>query len=66
MTTMEIVDNVFMLAAPGAMDAGLTDCLFWGSLAVSLILAVAAVFPVNCRLIGRGEGHAPVQAHHGC
>ena len=34
--TMEIVDNAIMLAIPGAMDAGLTSPLFWGSLAVAL------------------------------
>ena len=66
MTTMEIVDNVFMLVIPGAMDAGLTDSLFWVSLAISLVLAGAAAFPVNRWLIARGKGHALVHAHHGC
>ena len=32
---MEIVDNAIMLLIPGAMDAGLTNLLFWGSLAVA-------------------------------
>jgi hypothetical protein len=31
---MEIVDNALMLAIPGAMTAGLSSPLFWGSLAV--------------------------------
>src|SRR6476659_6536 len=31
--TMEVVDNAVVLAVPGAMEAGLTDALFWGSLA---------------------------------
>ena len=31
-TVMEIVDNAIMLLIPGAMAAGLTDPLFWGSL----------------------------------
>jgi len=66
MTTMEIVDNFFMLVIPGAMDAGLTDGLFWSSLGISLILAGAAAFPVNRWLIARGQGHALVHAHHGC
>ena len=66
MTTMEIVDNFFMLVIPGAMDAGLTDGLFWGSLGISLVLAGAAAFPVNRWLIARGQGHALVHAHHGC
>ena len=29
-TIMEMVDNAIMLGIPGAMDAGLTDWLFWG------------------------------------
>ena len=66
MTTMEIVDNFFMLIIPGAMDAGLTDALFWSSLGLSLVLAGAAAFPVNRWLIARGKGHALVHAHHGC
>ena len=62
---MEVVDNAVMLAVPGAMDAGLADPLFWASLAVSLLVAAAAAFPVNRWLIARGRGHAVVHAHHG-
>lgn len=64
MTTMELVDNAFMVMIPGAMDAGLSDPLFWGSLALSLILAGVAAFPVNRWLIARGKGHALVHGHH--
>src|SRR5438132_6875983 len=63
-TTMEIVDNIVVLAVPGAMDAGLGDVLFWGSLALSLALAFVAAFPVNRWLIGRGLGHAVVHSTH--
>jgi hypothetical protein len=63
-TVMEIVDNATILLVPGAMDAGLTDVLFWASLGVSLILAWFAAFPVNRWLIARGQGHARVMAHH--
>ena len=63
-TIMELVDNAIMLVIPGAMEAGLADLLFWGSLVVSLILAGAAAFPVNRWLIARGKGHALVHAHH--
>src|SRR3954468_22250394 len=45
--TMEIVDNAVVLAVPGAMDVGLTDALFWGSLVVSLVVAFAITVPVN-------------------
>ena len=34
--TMEVVDNLVILIVPGAMDAGLDDLLFWGSLAFAL------------------------------
>lgn len=64
MATMEFVDNAIMLVIPGAMEAGLADPLFWGSLAISLILAGTAAFPVNRWLIARGKGHALVHAHH--
>src|SRR4029079_2293097 len=33
-TTMEIVDNAFILIVPGAIAAGLSDSLFWWSLIV--------------------------------
>lgn len=63
-TIMEIVDNSLMLAIPGAMSAGLASPLFWGSLAVSLVVAGAAAYPVNRWLIARGRGHALAHAHH--
>jgi len=61
---MEVVDNAIMLLIPGAMDAGLTNLLFWGSLAAALVIAGAVAYPVNRRLIARGKGHALVHAHH--
>ena len=57
---MELVDNAIMLLIPGAMDAGLGNLLFWGSLAVALLIAGAVAFPVNRWLIDRGKGHAVV------
>ena len=63
-TIMEIVDNGVMLAIPGAMDAGLGAPLFWIALAVSLLIAGAAAYPVNRWLISRGNGHAVVHVHH--
>jgi hypothetical protein len=59
-TTMEIVDNAIVLAVPGALDAGLGDLLFWGSLAFALVIAGAFAVPVNRHLIARGKGHAVV------
>ena len=61
---MEIVDNAIILVIPGAMEAGLTDLLFWGSLAGALLVAGVAAYPANRWLIARGRGHAVVHAHH--
>jgi hypothetical protein len=61
---MEVVDNAIMLLIPGAMDAGLANVLFWGSLATALLIAGAVAYPVNRHLIRRGRGHAVVHAYH--
>ncbi|HVE53549.1 MAG TPA: DUF4396 domain-containing protein [Ramlibacter sp.] len=61
---MEMVDNALMLAIPGAMDAGLASPLFWGALAVALVVAGAAAFPLNRWLISRGKGHALAHGPH--
>jgi hypothetical protein len=63
-TTMEIVDNLFILIVPGAIAAGLGDALFWWSLLVGLLIAGAVAYPVNRWLLARGRGHAVVHAHH--
>ena len=63
-TVMEIMDNAFILAVPGAIDAGLGDALFWWSLLVSLAVAFLITVPVNRWLIARGRGHAVVHAYH--
>ena len=62
---MEVVDNAIMLVIPGAMDAGLGDGRFWGSLALALAVAWVAAFPVNRWLIAQGRGHAVVHHHMG-
>jgi hypothetical protein len=63
-TVMEIMDNAIVIAIPGAMAAGLTDGLFWGSLALSLAVAFVVALPVNRWLISRGRGHAVMHGHH--
>ena len=57
---MELVDNAIILVIPGAMEAGLGELMFWGSLAVALVIAGFAAFPVNRWLLARGKGHAVV------
>jgi hypothetical protein len=61
---MELVDNAALLVLPGAMDAGLTDGLFWGSLVAALAIAFLVTVPVNRWMIGRGKGHAVVHQYH--
>jgi Domain of unknown function (DUF4396) len=61
---MEIVDNLVLVAVPGAMDAGLPDVLFWGSLAFSLVVAFVVTVPVNHAMIARGRGHAVAHEYH--
>jgi Domain of unknown function (DUF4396) len=60
--TMELVDNAVLVLWPGALEAGLTDALFWISLAIALAVAWGPTFLVNRALIRRGKGH--VRAHH--
>lgn len=61
---MEILDNLVIVAVPGAMDAGLTSPLFWGSLAFSLVVAFVLTTPVNRWMISQGRGHAVVHQYH--
>src|SRR5665213_164120 len=61
--TMEAGDNIFVLAVPGAISAGLTTFLFWWSLLISLVVAFLVAFPINRWLISRGKGHALAHAH---
>lgn len=58
--TMEVVDNLVVVAVPGAMEAGLGSLLFWGSLSFALAVAAVVTVPVNRYLIARGKGHAAV------
>jgi hypothetical protein len=62
--TMEVVDNLFLVVVPGAIDAELRDPLFWWSLAVALAIAFVITVPVNRALIRRGKGHAVAHEHH--
>lgn len=61
---MELIDNGVIAVWPGAMDAHLSDGLFWTALALSLALAFVVTTPVNKWLIGRGQGHAVVHQYH--
>jgi uncharacterized cupredoxin-like copper-binding protein len=60
--TMELVDNAVMAAIPGAMDAGLSNPVFWLAMMLALTAAFIAAYPVNRYLLSRGKGHA--LTHH--
>ena len=64
---MEIVDNAIILVIPGAMDAGLDDVLFWGSLSFALFVAGFFAYPVNRWLLQRGRAwSARSRSPRGC
>lgn len=64
-TSMEIIDNAFIWLVPGAINATLSDGLFWASLAASLVIAFVLTVPLNRWLISQGKGHAVAHKYHG-
>jgi hypothetical protein len=63
-TIMEFVDNAFVLAVPGAMEAGMGDLLLWAAIAGGFVLAFPFAFLANRYMIARGTGHAVVHKYH--
>ncbi|WP_371529648.1 DUF4396 domain-containing protein [Streptomyces sp. NBC_01283] len=61
---MELIDNGVIALWPGAMDAHLSDAMFWWILAIALAVAFVVTTPVNKWMIGRGKGHAVVHQYH--
>ena len=61
---MEAVDNGFVLAVPGALDAGLGDAKFWWSIALGFAIAFGPAWAANRWLIARGQGHAVMHQYH--
>jgi hypothetical protein len=61
---MEAVDNGFVLAVPGALEAGLGDAKFWWSIALGFAIAFVPAWAANRWLIARGKGHAVVHQYH--
>jgi hypothetical protein len=64
-TIMEAIDNLTVLLIPNAIDAGLADALFYGSIAAGFAIAYPFAFLANRYMIARGKGHAVVHEHHG-
>ena len=63
-TSMEITDNLVLLAFPVFLMAPINDPLFWIGLGISLAVAFVVTVPVNRWLIVRGKGHAIVHTMH--
>ncbi|MET9799609.1 DUF4396 domain-containing protein [Streptomyces sp. NPDC006368] len=61
---MELVDNLIIALTPGALDAHLSDGLFWSALLGGFAVAFLITTPVNKWMIGRGKGHAVAHAYH--
>jgi hypothetical protein len=64
-TIMELIDNAFVLAVPGAMEAGVGDLLLWASVTGGFVVAFPFAWAANRYMIARGKGHAVVHEYHG-
>src|SRR5919109_696348 len=62
---MEAIDNLTVVLIPDALEAGLDDPLFYGSIAIGFAIAYPFAFIANRYMIARGKGHAVVHEHHG-
>ena len=63
-TIMDIIDNAFVIAVPGAMEAGITDPLIYAAIAGGFVIAFPFAWWANRYMIARGTGHAVVHQYH--
>jgi Domain of unknown function (DUF4396) len=63
-TIMEVIDNVFVVLIPGAMEASLDDPLIYLSIAGGFAIAFPFAWYANRYMIARGQGHAVVHQYH--
>lgn len=54
---MEGVEVLVAVNIPGAMEALVTEPLFWGSMVLGLIAGFAAAYPVNYFFVSKGIRH---------
>jgi Domain of unknown function (DUF4396) len=57
-TIMEMIDNLFVILVPAAMEAEVGEALLWASVAGGFVLAFPFAFLANRWLIARGKGCA--------
>lgn len=62
--TMELIDNLFVLAVPGAAHAHIDTFIYWASMLGGFVIAFPFAFLVNRALLARGKGHALVHEYH--
>jgi hypothetical protein len=62
-TIMEVIDNLFVIAVPGAMEAGVGEALLWTSVAGGFVIAFPFAFLANRWLVARGKGCAHSHPH---
>lgn len=62
---MEVIDNLIIVLVPGALHAGVTNPLLWGSVALGFVVAFPFAWWANRYLLARGKGHALVHQYHG-
>ncbi|HVS58604.1 MAG TPA: DUF4396 domain-containing protein [Candidatus Saccharimonadales bacterium] len=62
--SMVIIDNTLEWLIPGAINAHLSNFLFWWSQALSLSVAFIFTVPVNRAMMRRGIGHEDAHMHH--
>jgi hypothetical protein len=63
-TIMEVIDNAFVLAYPGAMEAGIGDPVLYLAVGLGFVVAYPFAFLANRYMIARGKGHAVVHEYH--
>ena len=63
-TIMEVIDNLFVLLIPGAMEADIDDPLIYAAIAGGFVVAYPFAFLANRYMIARGRGHALMHEHH--
>jgi hypothetical protein len=62
-TIMEVIDNAFVVAVPGAMGAGLDDPLIYASIVGGFVVAFPVALVVKRHMIARGKGCALCHHH---